>query len=95
MFIQKKTILCHRTKLENYLQKLNTIYNNVYSKKSYTFSKSHTVSKNPSFSKSHTFFKIPRFFQKPILFQKTQGFLKKADLHSKKGLIISLIDPDF
>ena len=39
MFIQnvysKKTILCHRTKLENYLQKLNT-YNSVHSRNSVT-----------------------------------------------------------
>ena len=28
-----------------------------------------------------------------MTFQKSHDFLKKVDLHSKRGLIISLIDP--
>ena len=62
-------------------------------KKAVHFQKSRTFSKKPyifkkavHFQKSRTFSKNPYFFKKAVLF-------KKVDLHSKKGLIISLIDP--
>ena len=48
------------------------------------------VKKNPGFCKKS------RFLQKIPVFAKNPGFLQKqTELHSKRGLIISLIDLNF
>ena len=67
--------------------------NRDFFKKPRLFSKNMDFSKTQTFSKAETFSKNRDFFKKPRLFQKNETFSKKVDLHSKKGLIISLIDP--